>query len=81
MVKVKLKGKVEVGEDIKSKRNKKMNKMVRNIIQNKLKILKMKKKIPGRRKRLKLMKSNQVVKNIKHNQDLYMLKSNKIKII
>jgi len=32
MVKVKLKGKVEVGEDIKSKRNKKMNKMMSNII-------------------------------------------------
>lgn len=59
MAKVEGKEEVEVGEQIKSKKDKIINKMMKTIIQNKLKkkIMK-KKKVLSKRKRLKLMRSN-----------------------
>ena len=52
------------------------------IIQNKLqrKIMK-KKEVVNKRKRLKLMKSNYIIRNNKRNQDMYTSRNNKTKII
>ena len=41
----------------------------------------MKKKIIRKRKRLRLMMLNLIIKNNKHKQDMFTLKSSKIKII
>ena len=71
----------EVGEGIKSKKGMIINKMMKNIIQNKYQIKKMKKKIIRKRKRLRLMMLNLIIKNNKHKQDMSTLKSSKIKII
>ena len=71
----------EVREGIKSNKEMKINKMMKNIIQNKYQIKKMKKKIIRKRKRLRLMMLNLIIKNNKHKQDMSTLKSSKIKII
>ena len=71
----------EVREGIKSNKEMIINKMMKNIIQNKYQIKKMKKKIIRKRKRLRLMMLNLIIKNNKHKQDMFTLKSSKIKII
>ena len=71
----------EVKEGIKSNKEMIINKMMKNIIQNKYQIKKMKKKIIRKRKRLRLMMLNLIIKNNKHKQDMFTLKSSKIKII